>query len=129
VAAAAGAAAVVGHNWSVFIGFSGGRGVATSAGGLLVLSPLTLLILAPILVIVVWLTRYVSLGSLAVAVGGPLITAMLSVMGVVGWAAAAFTLVAGLLIVIAHRDNVARLRAGTERRLGERAMVASDDGT
>jgi len=128
VAAAAGAAAVVGHNWSAFIGFSGGRGVATSAGGLLVLSPLTLLILAPILAIVVWLTRYVSLGSLTAAIAGPVITAMLAAMGVVGWAAAAYTLVAGLLIVIAHRDNLARLRAGTERRLGERATVAPDDG-
>jgi glycerol-3-phosphate acyltransferase PlsY len=125
VAAAAGVAAVMGHNWSVFIGFGGGRGVATSAGGLLTISPLTLLILAPVVAGVIWRTRYVSLGSLTAAVGAPLITALLSAAGVVGWATTAFALAAGALIVISHRDNVERLRSGTERRLGERATGAT----
>ena len=62
-AAVAGVAAIVGHNWSVFIGFTGGRGVATSAGALGAMSPWTIVILAPIVVLVIWRSRYVSLGS------------------------------------------------------------------
>lgn len=123
VAAAAGVAAVVGHNWSAFIGFAGGRGVATSAGGLLVLSPWTLLMLVPIVAAVVWRTRFVSLGSLAAAVAAPLITGVLASLSIVGWATAAYALVAGLLIVVSHRDNVSRLRSGTERRIGEHVVV------
>ena len=71
VAAAAGVAAVVGHNWSVFIGFGGGRGVATSAGGLLIISPWTLAVIAPVMAIVVWQSRYVSLGSVVAAAAAP----------------------------------------------------------
>ena len=123
VAAAAGVAAVVGHNWSAFIGFAGGRGVATSAGGLLVLSPWTLLMLVPIVAAVVWRTRFVSLGSLTAAVAAPLITGVLASLSIVGWATAAYALVAGLLIVVSHRDNVSRLRSGTERRIGEHVVV------
>ena len=120
VAAACGVAAVVGHNWSVFIGFGGGRGVATSAGGLLAISPLTLAVVAPLVALVVWRTRFVSLGSLVAAMAAPLITATLAAMAVVGWAAVAYALVAGVLIVISHGDNVSRLRSGTERRIGAR---------
>ena len=92
VAAAAGVAAVVGHNWSVFIGFGGGRGVATSAGGLLVISPWTLAVIAPVMAIVVWQSRYVSLGSVVAAAAAPAVTAMLAAIGVVGWAAVAYAL-------------------------------------
>jgi glycerol-3-phosphate acyltransferase PlsY len=124
VHAAAGVAAVVGHNWSVLIGFRGGRGVATAGGGMLVLSPLTLLVVVPVAALVIWRTRYVSLGSLAAAIGAPIVTAALALAGGVGWAAAAYAAACGLLIVISHGDNVARLRAGTERRLGEREPAA-----
>ena len=123
VQAAAGVAAVVGHNWSALIGFRGGRGVATSGGGMLVLSPLTLLVIVPVVALVVWRTRYVSLGSLAAAVAAPLVTGVLAASGGVGWGAVAYAAVCGLLIVISHGDNVSRLRSGTERRLGEREVV------
>lgn len=126
VAAAAGAAAVVGHNWSAFIGFSGGRGVATSAGGLLVISPITLLILIPVMAAVIWRTRYVSLGSLVAAAAAPIITGVLSAAGIVGWAATGFALAAGVLIIASHGDNLSRLRAGTERRLGEPPRMEPD---
>jgi glycerol-3-phosphate acyltransferase PlsY len=123
VAAAAGVASVVGHNWSAFIGFSGGRGVATSAGGLLVLSPITLLVVVPLVAAVVWLSRYVSLGSMSAAVAAPVVTAALSVAGIVGWAATGYALATGLLIIASHGDNLSRLRSGTERRLGEPAPM------
>lgn len=126
VAAAAGVAAVVGHNWSVFIGFTGGRGVATSAGGLLVISPWTLAVIAPLMALVVWQSRYVSLGSVVAAVAAPAVTAVLAAIGVVGWAAVAYALAAGLLVIASHGDNLRRLRDGTERRVGEREAASSN---
>jgi glycerol-3-phosphate acyltransferase PlsY len=126
VAAAAGVAAVVGHNWSIFIRFSGGRGVATSAGGLLLISPWTLAVIAPVMAIVVWQSRYVSLGSVVAAAAAPAVTAMLATIGVVGWAAVAYALATGLLIIGSHGDNLRRLRDGTERRIGEREAASSN---
>jgi acyl phosphate:glycerol-3-phosphate acyltransferase len=126
VAAAAGVAAVVGHNWSVFIGFTGGRGVATSAGGLLVISPWTLAVIAPLMALVVWQSRYVSLGSVVAAVAAPAVTAVLAAIGMVGWAAVAYALAAGLVVIASHGDNLRRLRDGTERRIGEREAASSN---
>jgi len=126
VAAAVGVAAVVGHNRSVFIGFGGGRGVATSAGGLLVISPWTLVVIAPLMAIVVWQSRYVSLGSVVAAAAAPGVTAVLAAMGVVGWAAVGYALATGLLVIGSHGDNLRRLRDGTERRIGEREAVSSN---
>ncbi|HEX5579647.1 MAG TPA: glycerol-3-phosphate 1-O-acyltransferase PlsY [Candidatus Limnocylindria bacterium] len=126
VAAAAGVAAVVGHNWSVFIGFGGGRGVATSAGGLLVISPWTLLVVGPLMAVVVWQTRYVSLGSVVAAAAAPGVTAVLAAIGAVGWAAVGYALATGLLVIGSHGDNLRRLRDGTERRLGEREAASSN---
>lgn len=126
VATAAGIAAVAGHNWSVFIGFSGGRGVATAAGGLLAVAPLALAIVVPVVAVVVWRTRYVSLGSLiavALAIG---LTTGFAAAGIGSIAAVAYALAAGVLVWAAHRDNIDRLRAGTERRIGERERVAGD---
>jgi glycerol-3-phosphate acyltransferase PlsY len=125
VAAAAGLAAVVGHNWSVFIRFSGGRGVATSAGALLALAPVTIAILAPLAALIVLWTRYVSVASMAAAVLAVPLTVALLPSGLAGPAAIGFSVVAAALIVAAHRDNIARLRNGTERRWGETERTAS----
>lgn len=119
--AVGGLAAVVGHMRSIFIGFRGGRGVAPAAGGLLVLSPLTPLLLLPIMGVVVWRTRYVSLGSVIVAGMAAPVTAGLAWLGYAGWPAVAFAACAGALLIWGHRDNLDRLRAGTERRLGDPA--------
>ncbi|HKO34464.1 MAG TPA: glycerol-3-phosphate 1-O-acyltransferase PlsY [Candidatus Limnocylindria bacterium] len=129
VAALAGLAAVVGHNWSVFIGFRGGRGVATSAGGLLVISPWTLAVIAPLMAVVVLQSRYVSLGSVVAAAAAPAVTAVLAATGVVGWAAVAYALATGLLIIASHGDNLRRLRDGTERRIGNREAASSNGGS
>jgi glycerol-3-phosphate acyltransferase PlsY len=126
VAAAAGVAAVVGHNWSVFIGFTGGRGVATAAGGLLAISPLTLAIVVPVVAVIVWRTRYVSLGSLTAAALAVGISAWLAATDLGSTAAVGYALAAGALVWVAHRDNIERLRAGTERRIGERERVTSN---
>lgn len=116
--ALAGVAAVVGHVRSVFIGFAGGRGVATGAGAMLVLAPLAVLVAAPAMAVVVWRSRYVSLGSIVAAVAVAVVTVVLHVFGVAGVAGTAAAVLIGAVVVAAHADNIGRLRAGTERRLG-----------
>ena len=123
-AAAAGVAAIIGHNWSVFIGFTGGRGVATSAGALAAMSPWTILIVAPIVILVVWRTRYVSLGSVTGAIAAPIITAALATVGAASIPAIAYALGSGLLVTAAHADNIGRLRAGTERKIGQKEAAS-----
>jgi glycerol-3-phosphate acyltransferase PlsY len=109
---------VSGHIRSVFIGFRGGRGVATAAGGFLVLVPAALLVIIPIIGAVVAVTRYVSLGSIVGAISAPLVVAVLYSLGRASGADIAYAALVGALIVVAHVDNIARLRAGTERRIG-----------
>jgi acyl phosphate:glycerol-3-phosphate acyltransferase len=123
-AAVAGVAAIVGHNWSVFIGFTGGRGVATSAGALGAMSLWAIVIVAPIVVLAIWRSRYVSLGSVTGALGAPIITAALAVIGAASIPAIAYALASGLLVTAAHADNIGRLRAGTERRIGQKEVVS-----
>lgn len=123
-AAAAGLAAIVGHNWSVFIGFTGGRGVATSAGALGAVTPWTLLVIFPLVVLVIWRWRFVSLGSIVGAVLAPVVTAGWVVLGQANVPAIAYAVASGLLVTMAHADNIGRLRAGTERRIGHREAVS-----
>jgi acyl phosphate:glycerol-3-phosphate acyltransferase len=118
--ALAGLAAVVGHCWSVYIGFNGGRGVAASLGSSLVISPIAGLIGLAAFGLVTWRTRYVSLGSLSGAIVGSIVILAQTALGTLplGYAALA---VAAVIVVVRHLDNIERLRAGTERRLGEKA--------
>ena len=118
VAAAAGIAAVAGHIRSVFIGFRGGRGVATFAGAMLATAPWALAILVPVVLLVVWRWRFVSLGSLIGSLLAPVVTAVLVPLGQATWQAVILALGGATLVTIAHQDNIARLRAGTERRIG-----------
>ena len=118
LAAAAGLAAVLGHTRSVFMGFRGGRGVATSAGGLLVMVPLALLPAALLAALVIARTRYVSLGSLAGMAAAPLTAFGLRLAGQASDAGLVLAVGAGVLVAVAHADNITRLRSGTERRIG-----------
>ncbi|HEX7195882.1 MAG TPA: glycerol-3-phosphate 1-O-acyltransferase PlsY, partial [Candidatus Limnocylindria bacterium] len=103
-AAVAGFAAIVGHNWSVFIGFTGGRGVATSAGALAAVSPWTILVVFPIVALVISRWRYVSLGSIAGALLAPFVTAGFVLLGLANLPAVAYALASGLLVTVAHAD-------------------------
>jgi glycerol-3-phosphate acyltransferase PlsY len=118
VAAAAGVAVVAGHIRSVFIGFRGGRGVATFAGAMLATAPWVLAIVVPVFALIVWRSRFVSLGSVVGALLAPLVTTALVPLGQATWAAVAMGVGGAGMVTIAHRDNIARLRAGTERRIG-----------
>jgi len=112
-------AAVLGHSYSVFIGFKGGRGVVTGFGATIVAAPLLMVLAFALGVCLVLLTRYVSLGSVVGAILGGLFMCAFAVWtGDPAWAVWG-VLVSGF-IVIAHRDNIERLMAGTERKLGER---------
>ncbi|GGM91329.1 glycerol-3-phosphate acyltransferase [Thermus composti] len=112
-------AAVLGHNYSLFLGFRGGKGVATSFGTLLFLDPVLALWTLPIGLSVMLLTRYVSAGSMT---GGVAAFVLSLALGRPLWEVATVFLMA-LLIFWTHRENLKRLQAGTERRLGERVEV------
>lgn len=116
--ALAGVAAVAGHVRSVFIGFAGGRGVATGGGAVMALAPLALVLAIPVFAVLVWRTRYVSLGSIGAAVAIPLAAAALYALDRTGLEVVVAASLIGFVVVLAHADNIARLRAGTERRLG-----------
>jgi acyl phosphate:glycerol-3-phosphate acyltransferase len=112
-------AAVVGHSYSVFIGFKGGRGVVTGFGASVVAAPVLMLIAFVIGLVFVATTRYVSLGSVVGAIlGGLMMCGLAYAQSDPAWAL--WGVLVGGFIVIAHKDNIERLMAGTERKLGER---------
>jgi glycerol-3-phosphate acyltransferase PlsY len=113
-AAMAAVAAVAGNCWSVFLGFRGGKGVATGLGALLRVVPLATVAAVPVFVIIVASFRYVSLGSLLAALCVPLGALMLGYPR----AAVLAALAIAAIVVGRHHGNIARLRAGTESRLG-----------
>jgi acyl phosphate:glycerol-3-phosphate acyltransferase len=111
-----GAAAIVGHIYPVWLRFHGGKGVAVAAGVFSVLAPVATAIAGFLFLVTVWLTRYVSLGSVAATVALPPV-AWLSGAPLTVVLAAGGT---GILILFRHRANLRRLLAGTERRMGAR---------
>ena len=113
---AAGVASVVGHVYPVWLRFRGGKGVATAAGVFAVVSPAALAIACAVFVVSIWITRYISAGSLAATLALALVTAVNDDPIVVPFGAA----VAALVIVYRHRANLSRIFAGTERRIGQR---------
>ena len=115
--ATVGLAAYLGHLFPLYLGFRGGKGVATGLGVFLALAPLPTLLSAGVFAAVVWKWRMVSLGSLAACAALPLLAGFFGRPAAVTLAALA---VAGLTFW-KHKDNIARLAEGTERRLGERA--------
>ena len=119
-----GLAAFVGHLYSCFLGFDGGKGVTTAFGVLLGLAPLGATLLAVVFVTTVAIGRYVSAASLlAAALAGPILLS-------VGYPSP--TVLAGFLmsalIAIRHRDNIRRLRFGTEPRVGIGRPTEIDSG-
>ena len=119
-AAMAAVAAVAGNCWSVFLGFRGGKGGATGLGAALRLVPLATLAAIPVFVIIVASFRYVSLGTLLAALCVPLGALML------GYPRAAVLAALAIAVIIGgrHHENIARLRAGTESRLGRSQPTA-----
>jgi acyl phosphate:glycerol-3-phosphate acyltransferase len=115
VQAIAGVAAVIGHVYPVWLGFRGGKGVATACGVFAVLAPAATVLAGIAFVATVWWTRYVSVGSVGAAILLPPLAYLLAAPFVVVMAAS----LCAAVIIGCHRANLARLQAGTERRLGQ----------
>lgn len=115
--AAAGLAAIIGHIYPLWLRFRGGKGVATACGVFSMLTPAAMPPTLAIFATVVWLTKYVSLGSVVATIALPPIAYALGAPAPAVTAAAA----ASAIIVFRHRSNVLRLWTGTERRMGARA--------
>lgn len=113
----AGLAAIAGHVYPPWLGLRGGKGMATTAGVFAVLAPVATLGSAIVFMLLVSLTRVVSLGSLGALVALPPLTAWLGGAPVVVIAACA----AAAFVAFRHRTNMRRIWLGTERRLGQRA--------
>lgn len=119
--AGAGVTAIAGHIFPVWLGFHGGKGVATGVGVFLSLEPFALAGAGLIFVLIVWATRYVSLGSIVAVIAFPLCVWLMSVYvkPVSGLKEIIATAVAGgSLIVFMHRENIVRLVNGTENKFG-----------
>jgi glycerol-3-phosphate acyltransferase PlsY len=118
VEVACGLATVVGSFRSVFLGFGGGRGVGTGVGTMLVIQPLAVLLSTPVFVLVILVTRYVSLGSLlgSAAMFPAMLIIWLVASGTVPPPYLVYAAVGPALIWLAHADNIDRLRRGQERK-------------
>jgi glycerol-3-phosphate acyltransferase PlsY len=117
VVALVGLAAVVGAWRSVFLGFHGGRGVATGIGAMFAIAPLVCLLAAPVFLVVIGLSRYVSLGSLLGSAAAAVIMLALVVAGILPPGLLVFGILGALVVWLAHADNIDRLLHGQERKL------------
>jgi len=117
--------AILGHNYTCWLNFKGGKGIATTAGTLMALMPVGGLICIATWIVFLALSRYVSIASIAAAVAVPLsawLTGRSSLMIGVG-------LTVGALAIYKHKDNICRLLAGTESRIGEGKSKTAKDST
>ncbi len=115
--------ALVGHCFPVFIGFKGGRGVATGAGALLVLSPLAFLLTLITFVITIAIWRYVSLGSIVASLTSLVCGVIFVFIGWVSLPTMIYMVLAPILIIVLHYDNIGRLLSGTERKIGQKVKI------
>ncbi|WP_432776955.1 glycerol-3-phosphate 1-O-acyltransferase PlsY [Brevibacillus gelatini] len=115
--AVAGLFVIAGHNWPIYFGFRGGKGIATTLGVVLGFSPVAFLIAAVLAVLVIAITRYVSLGSLVLVTAIPISLYLLDKPISFFWT----SLVIALFAYVRHYNNIRNLLAGTERKLGDKS--------
>lgn len=108
--------AVLGHNYTCWLGFKGGKGIATSAGVLTALVPWALLIILSVWIVLFLVTRYVSIGSIAASATLPFATWLTTG----DWTLTVVTGAMGVLAIYKHKGNIQRLLSGTEPRFGQR---------
>ncbi len=118
-------AAIAGHDWPVFLGFKGGRGVSTFMGGLAALNPIVAMVAGLVFIIGAGITRYASFASIAGIIASAAILIPLTLFSDFPIEYLFYTLISGAVIIYMHRDNIQRLLAGTERKLGEKAETSS----
>ncbi|MEW6087271.1 MAG: glycerol-3-phosphate 1-O-acyltransferase PlsY [bacterium] len=111
---------VCGHIWTVFLNFKGGKGVASSFGVMAGITPKSTLIVFLIWAIIVFLFRYISLGSIAASLSLPLVVFFVEKEKA---AVFIFTLLMSVIVIYKHRENIKRLLAGTENKIGEKIKI------
>ena len=118
----AGVGAVLGHNYTCWLKFKGGKGIATTAGVYIALAPWALLVGLVAFLLMVLITRYVSVGSISAAIALP---ATVWVMSPQNLFLCIVTTALGVLAIYKHKGNIQRLLAGTENRLGQKKAEAT----
>lgn len=113
----AGILVILGHNWPVFFQFKGGKGVASSCGVMLVCFPIPALICFALTILLIYLTRYVSLGSMFMLV---LFAIIISATNWGNWLIVAWSIILASLCLFRHRTNIVRLVHGKENKLGSK---------
>jgi glycerol-3-phosphate acyltransferase PlsY len=118
----AGVSAILGHIWTIFAGFKGGKGVGTAAGMLAALFPKALLICLAVFFIVLFISKIVSLSSMAAAIALPITLTFFRYMFDMRVVTSlyVFSFIAAALIVFTHRSNIKRLMNGTENKFGKK---------
>lgn len=114
-----GIAVVAGHNWPIILGFKGGKGIATSLGVILTISPLISLITILIGAVIIIITRYVSLASIS----GAFVYPMLMLIFGKPVEEVLFAIVLGIMAIIKHKQNIERLLMGTESKIGNKTNI------
>ncbi|MEK0314149.1 glycerol-3-phosphate 1-O-acyltransferase PlsY [Cohnella sp. 56] len=124
VAVLCGLASIAGHNWPLYFRFKGGKGIATTIGALIYLAPLPVLASGVVAIVVIVITRYVSLGSMIFAALVPVILGVAGEIGPVFWGA----LILAVLAIVRHRKNIVKLLNGTENKLGAKKSKEDTHG-
>lgn len=106
---------VIGHNWPIYLGFRGGKGVATSLGAMIAVNPVIALSCFAFFILIVYVTKYVSLGSVLGICTSPIIMFFIG-----NYKGLAVTLFLSASVIFKHRENIKRLLNGTERKIGEK---------
>lgn len=106
---------VAGHNWPAFLGFRGGKGVATSLGAMLAVHPVAALTCFAVFGVIVLFTKYVSLGSVVGIACSPIVVYLMGKKEAIP-----VTVFLGLSVIYTHRENLKRVFSGTERKIGEK---------
>jgi len=130
VEGAAGILAISGHCWSPYLRFrGGGRGMVTAMGAAFMMAP-GLILLVPVFLIPVLLTKYMSLGNVTASLAAPIVLLVGALLGWSPWAYFFFGTAGCALILVNHSDNIQRLLAGTERKIGDQVTPrAPEPGT
>jgi glycerol-3-phosphate acyltransferase PlsY len=125
--ALAAVAVLVGHSWSIFLKFKGGRGVASFLGTLLPIYWPVAIISGLIMIFVALISKYMSLGSITGAIFAFIILIPLYILniGSIEYEYLIYVLIGAIFIIVMHRDNITRLVSGTERRLGEKVEASN----
>ncbi len=119
-------AAIAGHTFSPFLGFKGGKGVATASGAIIVAAPRVVAVMVVLFIIVVAISKYVSLGSVVIAAALPVVCL---VVYPGRYALAVFGLFAAVFVIWKHRANLGRIRRGEEHRISFKRRMWDEFGS